>query len=45
MPEMLRSFVYYSADYVTDDPWWDERIRETAAEVAAVLRDPSGGAT
>jgi hypothetical protein len=45
MPEMLRSFVYYSADYVTDDPLWDERIRETAAEVAAVLRDPAGGVT
>jgi hypothetical protein len=45
MPELLRYFVYLSADYDPDDSWFDDRIQATAADVLAALRRAPGVAT
>jgi hypothetical protein len=38
LPEQLRDFMYLSADYDPRDSWFDDRIRETAADVETSLR-------
>ena len=45
MPEVLRHFVYLSADYDPDDAWFDEQIRSSAADALAQLRPSPGVAT
>jgi hypothetical protein len=45
MPQLLRYFMSLSADYDPDDSWFDDRIRETPAEVLAELRESPGVAT
>jgi len=45
MPELLLYFVYLSADYDAKDSWFDDRIRETAADVQNSLRSSPQVAT
>jgi hypothetical protein len=45
MPELLRYFVYLSADYDPNHSWFDNQIRATAGDVLAALQRSPGVAT